>query len=804
MSEEIKSNLRPKQAISPREIIFRYIRYLPWVVISISLALVCAYIKLRYSTPIYSVAGKLLVSSQTPYGGRDKFDDIFSTQGGNNKLNDEIEVIKSRSMAARVVRSLGLQKQVYNTGKIRSTVIHSGDVPFSFDILSMADSSYGFSVLITFIDNNQFLINEKPQKHFLSETITLPNLSFRINPNGKDYHTFASHDFLIRWQPAENLAPGLANGINIARTNDVTNILNLAYATENPKQGVDIVNQYMKEYQQASLEDKKQIAAKTLSFIDDQLDTVFHELGGVEKNLQKYREKNRVIKPEVQAQITLTESNETNKEQSVLGVKLKVIDYMINYLSDSKNQFNLIPSTLGIDEPTLVQQTAEFNKLQLSRETALRNTAPNNPRIIAMDASIQKLRLDMIETLRNVRQTQALVMEQLSGKTQETNRLITSIPSKEKQMLEVTRQQSILQELYQYLLQKKLETAIASASTISNIKVIEPAIDSGVPVSPNKKAIYIIAVFIGIAIPVGIIFIKEYLDDKVKSKYDVQQNTDAPVLGEIGHADEGDTLVVTRNNRKVIAEQFRIVRSNLQYILPKVDKPVLIVTSSYSGEGKSFISTNLGSVLALSGKKTVILEFDIRKPKIMKGLGLNERKGITNYIVGSIDLQEVIHPVPEVENLFVIPCGPVPPNPAEMLLNEKVDQLFAELRKKFDAIIIDTAPVGLVSDAITLGRFADSSVYIVRHGYTMKKQIQLIDDLYRNSKLPHLSIIINDIQAQGGYGGYYGYGGYGYGYGYGYGMNDTNGGYFENGSTKPKGWRRLLGGSGKKRKKVSS
>lgn len=784
MSEEIKSNQRPKLTISPRELFFRYIRYLPWVIISVSLALVGAYIKLRYSTPIYNVAGKLLVTTQTPMGGRDKFDDIFSMQSSNNKLNDEIEIIKSRNMATRVIRSLGLQKQVYNKGKIRSSIIHSADIPFNFDILSITDSSFGFNVLVTFVGEDQFLLNEKPQKHFFNETINFPNVSFRITANGRDRRTFGSNDFIITWQPAENLAPGLSNGINVGRINEVTNVLNLAYSTENPRQGVDVVNQYMKEYQQASLEDKKQIAAQTLSFIDEQLDTVFYELGGVEKNLQKYREKNRIFRPEAQAELTLNEFSDNLKEQSIIGVKLKVTDYLINYLSDSKNQFSLIPSTLGIEDPTLLQQTSQFNKLMLEREAALKTTPSSNPRIVSMEGIIEKLRLDMIESLKNIRQAQSLIMEQLSGKSRETNRVITSIPSKEKQMLEVTRQQSILQELYQYLLQKKLETAIASASTISNIKVLEPAIESNVPVSPNKKGLYIMALFIGIAIPVGFIFIREYLDDKVKSKNDIQQSTDAPVLGEIGHADQSNALVVTRNNRKVIAEQFRVVRSNLQYVLPKVEKPVLMVTSSFSGEGKSFISTNLGAVLALSGKRTAILEFDIRKPKILKGLGLNERKGITNYIVGSLDLQEVIHPVPDVENLYVIPCGPVPPNPAEMLLNEKVDQLFAELKKNFDAIIIDTAPVGLVSDAITLGRYADSSVYIVRHGYTMKKQIQLIDDLYRNNKLPHLSIIINDIQAQGGYGGY-GYGDYGYGYGYGYGTEKNGTGYFEHEAGKP-------------------
>jgi len=793
MPEDIITNQRSKLAISPRELIFKYIRFLPWVIISLAITLILAYVKLRYSTPIYSVSGKMLVSSQSPYGtggGGDKFNDIFMMQR-SDKLNDEIEIIKSRNMAERVVRALGLEKQMYSKGKIRTSVIYPGSVPFDFDILSITDSSQSFSALISFVNDNEFHINDKPQAHYFNETITLSGFTFRMKANGRNRHVFGSDDFIVTWQSAAQLAPGVSSGINIVRVNDITNVLSLSYVTENPKLGVDIVNSYMHEYQQANIEDKKEIAAKTLEFIDEQLDTVFHELGGVEKNLQRYREKNRVFNPEVQTQLFLNEYSEGNKEQAELGVRLKVTDYLSKYLSDRNNQFNLIPTTLGIQEPTLTQQVVEFNRLQLERETALKNTPANNPRIVLMESAIEKLRQDMLETLRSVRQTQELAMEQLMGRTKESNRAITAIPSKEKQLLEVTRQQSILQELYQYLLQKKLETAIASASTISNIKVLEPALESYTPISPNRNGLYMMAIFLGLGLPVGIVFLIEFLDDKVKSKTDVQQSTDAPILGEIGHADESNTLVVTRNNRKIVAEQFRIIRSNLQYILPKVDKPVLLVTSSFSGEGKSFISTNLGSVLAISGKRTVILEFDIRKPKIMKGLGLHERKGITNYIVGSTNLNEILQPVPEVENLFVIPCGPVPPNPAEMLLHEKVEQLFHELRNQFDAIIIDSAPVGLVSDAITLGRYADGTVYIVRHKYTMKKQIQMVDDIYRQSKLPHLAIVINDISVQSGYGGYYGYGSYGYGYGYGYGVNG-NGGYFEGGMSKRQRWRKWL------------
>ena len=756
--------------------------------------LMAAYIKLRYSTPIYNVSGKLLVTTQSPYSNSsEKFDDIFMMQRAD-KINDEIEIIKSRSIAARVVRSLGLQMQVYNKGKIRSTVVHPRDVPFNFEILNLSDSSNGFSLLVKLLPDKQFQLNEQSKKYFFNEIVKLNVVTFKITSNSRDWGVFASNEFLVSWRPAEKLAAGLSGGINVARVNDITNILNISYRTENIRLGMDIIDQYMQEYQAASLEDKRQIAARTLEFIDEQLDTVFQELGGVERQLQNFRETNKVINPESQSQLLFDELSETSKQLASHEISIKITEYLTNYLSDERNKFKIITSSLGIDEPALLQQVTEFNRLQLERETSLRTTAPNNPRILNLETAIDKLRVDMLETLKNVKQTHQLAVNALERKNRNADKFINSIPAQEKRLLEVTRQQNILQELYSYLLQKKLETAIASASTISSIKVVEPAMASGTPVSPNRKGMYVIAIFIGLAIPAGIIFLIEYLNDKVKTKSDIEQLTAAPILGEIGHAEEAGALVVTQNNRKFLAEQFRIIRSNLQYILPKVEKPVMLVTSSFSGEGKSFISTNLGSVLALSGKPTVILELDIRKPKIMKGLGLHERKGITNYIVGNISIQDIIHQVPQVENLYVIPCGPVPPNPAEMLLSDKVQELFAELRQRFDAIIVDTAPVGLVSDAITLGQHADATVYIVRHNYTLKKQVQLIDDLYRNRKLPHLSIIINDISARGGYGGYYGYGGYGYGsgygYGYGYGMGNGANGYFDNSDERKKGWQK--------------
>jgi capsular exopolysaccharide synthesis family protein len=262
-------------------------------------------------------------------------------------------------------------------------------------------------------------------------------------------------------------------------------------------------------------------------------------------------------------------------------------------------------------------------------------------------------------------------------------------------------------------------------------------------------------------------------------------------MGEVGHSDEQEVLIISGSDRKFISEQFRIIRANLQYILPKKDKSTILVSSSMSGEGKSFIATNIAGVMAISGKKTVIMEFDIRKPKILKGLGIERKnhKGITNYLMGKAAIEDIILPIERMSNLYVIGCGPIPPNPAELILDAKLEELFREVKERFDVVVLDTAPVGLVSDAIELGKYADASIYIVRHNYTFKKQVQLVEELYSGKKLPHLSIVINDVKAKLGYGKYYGYVSYGY-VGYGYRSDRYISHYFDTKNKKFSWWKK--------------
>ncbi|MEJ7737932.1 MAG: polysaccharide biosynthesis tyrosine autokinase [Chitinophagaceae bacterium] len=761
-----------KAEFNARELFFRYLHYLPWLLLSLIIFLIAAYIKLRYTTPTYNVYGKMLIKKQSGNDSKDRFEGLF--MGGSSlNLADEIEQIKSSSLGLRVVKSGNLQITYEEIGKIRSTLIHPLESPFIMDVLEPLGSEV-FSIKLIPTNQTQFALADSTKKYYYGQTIEMNNAKFKIFRTAKNFGSTPDLGYIITWHPAINVAKNVTSSLSIGQISDFSNVLLLSYEIENPKVGLDIINAFMKAYSEYNLEEKKSTAFNTLQFIDEQLDTFRLELGGVERSLQQYREKNQIIDVQQQSSIYLGNVNSVQQQLINIAVQTKLVDYLIGYLSEDKNEYRTVPATLGISEPTLLQSIGEFNRLQLQRETYLKTTPEANPIILDLQTAISKLRSDMIENLKSVRQSYVVTVEDLQKQSRSSAGEINAIPGKQKQLLDITRQQQILQELYSFLLKTKLETSIASASSISSSRVLEPAYYSTVPVKPNNKATYLFAAVLGLALPLAVIAIREIMNNRISSRKDVENATEAPILGEISHSDEKNSLVVTKNNRKVIAEQFRIIRTALQFILNKFEKPVIMLTSSFSGEGKSFICTNLGAVMALAGKKTVILEFDLRKPKIIASLGLSARTGLTNYIVGKELLDDIIVPVKEVENLHVISCGPIPPNPAELLLDEKVKELFRQLRQRFDVVIVDSAPVGLVSDALILSEYVDATLYVIRHNYTLKKQVGLIDEYYRNKKLPKVSLLLNDIKTAGKYNGYDSYG-YGYGYAYGSGYFDEDG-----------------------------
>lgn len=753
-------------SLSLRDLFYKYIRFLPWFVLSVAIALFGAYAYLRYATPIYSTSATMVIKTEKQSGRGDKYDDIFSG-GKSQDIQSEIEVLKSKALMARVVQKKNLQFSFFAKGKIKTVNIYKG-TPFGFEALHINDSSGSFSLKIKFAGNGTFQVNKDEKDYRLNEEFANGYGRFRLSGNSEKIR---SGEFNIIYQPAISAAASLAGAIQVTPKSPGTGILIISLQHPNPILAADVINQLMDEYGGYTRELKKRTADSSLAFIEKRLMQYGKELDSVQDQLLRYMQLNNMIDITQQSAAYFGNISEADKAVNEQQLQLNTADFIEGYLRDKNNVYSpvLVPSSLGLSDATLNGLVNSYNEMQMRRQSLLDGNVPaGNPVVKEINEQIEKLRISLLENLSNIKRSFVKTIQTLRKTSGIAEDQLKSLPVKEKGFMDIKRQVENKQVLFNIMLQKREETALSRAATIENSQIVERAYVPASPIKPKKRSIQIMAILIGLAIPALFVFGGEVLNDKVSTRFDVEKITSAPILGEVGHSYADKALVVNRTTRSMVAEQFRIIRSNLQYITGKSDKTTILVTSSFSGEGKSFVSINVGAVMALAGKKTIILELDIRKPKVLSGLGMPKGPGITNYLIGKSGLDELITKVPDQDNLFVLGCGPVPPNPSELLLEPRVEEMFSLLRERFDVIIIDTAPVGMVSDAQTLSKFANCTLYLVRQGHTFKKQVTLIDEFYRDNKLPSVSIIINDVKLKPGY-GYYGYGRYGYGYGYGYG-----------------------------------
>jgi tyrosine-protein kinase Etk/Wzc len=774
--------------MSFKELLHKYIRFLPLIIISVAFALLGAYLYLRYTTLTFQSTGALVVKEDNGAGGQggsgnDRFQQMFVMDNSIN-IKNEIEIIRSRQLLKRVIEDLGLNYTYFVKGKIKESNIYTAS-PIKLETFEIADSTIFFQLGIEVVDNKSFRLNNNQKVFSFGQVFETDQGVFRLTRNPV---ATLSNEYRILWEPTDAVASNLGSRLVVA-PGGAAGIIQIIFEATNSDLAADFINQLMKEYQVATREDKNETNKRMLDFIDGRLKGIERELDSVTRRLLAYQRENNLINAESQSAGYFTRIETTDEEINKERVQDQIAVMIDNYLRDDNNSYNLVPSSLGLVDGTLNSMIGAYNVAQLERKALIDANVPEtNPTVKQEEDKIERLRVSIIESIRNLRQALAANI----GRLQQTNARAVSevraLPIKEQNLMEIKTQQETKQAVYNLLLEKREQTAISLAGTISNMKVIEEARSNPVPIKPNRKSTLMIAALVGLALPAVFIFASEMLNDKVNSRQDIEKITGVPIVGEIGHSFEKQPLVVRPNHRGVVAEQFRILRSNLQYILPHVQKPVLMVTSSFSGEGKSYISTNLGAVMALANKKTIILEFDIRKPKVLSHLGIPKKPGIINYLLGKASLEELPIPVEGYDHLYVMACGPVPPNPSELLLDEKLDLLFAYLKQNFDVIIIDTAPIGMVSDAMSLSRYADATLYIVRQGYTFKKQVVMIDDFHAQNKLPKVSILMNDVNMRSSY-GYYGYGRYGYGYGY--GSKSTNG-YFDEDRPQVNGWKKWM------------
>ncbi|MEO6070833.1 MAG: polysaccharide biosynthesis tyrosine autokinase, partial [Chitinophagaceae bacterium] len=689
---------------SIKDIFFKYLRFLPLFIISVALSLLVAYLYLRYTTEIYSSTGALVIKDEknSKQGGDPKFNELFS--GGVKNIQSEIEYIRSRPLMERVVKSLNLNFAYEAKGRFKNLNLYDIS-PFHIEAVRLNDSIMPFALNIKFENEKTFSINNEKGLYALGQNFSTPHGIFRLVRNQQS--TF-SDEYNVTWQSTTSRAINLTNDLLVAPKTQGTGIITILLESTSPILAADVVNKLMEEYQVATIEDKNITTRQTIDFIDGRLRIVSRELDSITNNLLAYQKLNKLINPEAQSAEYLAKLSETDKLLNDQKIQIDIAQNIGAYLGSQGNAFNVVPSSLGIQDATLNTLIAGYNVTQLERKALIDGNVPRgNIAVQQKEDLLEKLRRSILENLRNLRSAYGSSINQLRQQNSYVQDQIRTLPEKQQNFIEIQRQQQGKQEMYNFLMARREESAISLAATISDTKVLEKAAPEYAPVKPKRRSVQLIAFAIGLLLPALVIFILEVLNDKVTSKQDVERLTSATILGEVGHSFANNTLIVTTNSRSVVAEQFRIIRSNLQYIVHNIKKPVILVTSTFSGEGKSFISTNIGSVMALAGKRTIILEFDIRKPKILTHLGMTKKPGLTNYLLGKVTLQDLPVSVPEQENLFVLPCGPVPPNPAEMLLDEKLADLFVYLRQNFDVIIMDTAPAGMVSDAITLSKYAD-------------------------------------------------------------------------------------------------
>ena len=562
----------------------------------------------------------------------------------------------------------------------------------------------------------------------------------------------------------------------------VTTIVRLSYNDTHIGRGIDFLNTLVALYNSDANDDKNEVASRTAEFIDGRIQIINQELGTTESELASYKQKAGLTDLSSDAQLALQGNAEYEQKRAENATQLRLVQFLKEYIDNPTNQMEVIPANIGLADNALTTVVGQYNEMLTERKRLLRTSSENNPAVINLDTSIEATRRSVQASVNSVLKGLEITRHDLESQARKFEGKISNAPTQEKELLSITRQQEIKASLYLMLLQKREENAITLAATANNGRMIEEPLSSG-PVAPNSKTYYLIALVLGIGIPVAIIYLRNLLRFKIESRADVEKITDVPVVGDVPMAEtKGNPIVVHENRNDLMEEVFRSVRTNIQYMLQEGQK-VILFTSTSSGEGKSFTAGNLACSFAFMGKKVVIVGLDIRKPGLNKVFHLSHKeKGITQYLVDSehTDLLSLCQPSSVSEHLYILPGGTVPPNPTELVARQTLDQAIEILKQHFDYVLLDTAPIGMVTDTQLIARVADLSVYVCRADYTHKSHYALINDLQKEHKLPHLCTLLNGInmdRRQNGY--YYGYGKYGkygrygygkkYGYGYGYG-----------------------------------
>lgn len=752
---------------------FRY-----WYLFAIMLVFMLglAYLYLQYAQPKYEAEAMILIKDEEKSNQLDE-EAIFAELGlGKRKRNleNEIYILRSTPLMQQVVEKLQLHYQYFSINGIKKRDIYL-HAPIEVVDWEPNTPESNFSGKLTFEEGGKYHLecNKKDfakrgfdQYEFRGEFGKELNLPVgKLTLSRTAFNTDADKIGLVVTSPKAR-AQALLEELSVSIMGEKSSTLSLLIKDTNPVRAESVLMELIQEYNQHSIEDKNQVYRNSVDLINERIGLINAELSAAEQNVENYKQRFNVLELSAEGNMLVKELSDYNRVISGTEIQMEILNSIEDFLIKNRESFEFVPTNLNINNLTLANQLTQFNDLLRTREIARRDKGPVHPDVILTERQIQNVRqtiIDNIRAMKNDLQISLSANKNLKGSLESRMR---SLPTQERELIEIERRKGVKENLYLYLLQKREESAISMAVAVPSGKLVEPA-ESGDPVSPKGAQIWLIALFLGMAIPAGFVYLLDFINDKVTMEDDIQLATNVPVVGMLASSRKNGSLVIKPQSRSVEAEMFRLLRANLAYISPGKEVKSILVTSSISGEGKSYIALNLGVTQALTGKKVLLLELDLRKPKqeeMINGKSKKSReatkKGIVDYLVNrSVSKEQIINQSEMHPNLDIITCGSKPPNPSELLLSNRLRELMQELHDDYDFIIVDAPPVGLVADALQMKDLAEATMYVVRTGYTRKSHLQIIKDIAQKNKLPRPFIVLNSVPLHepGGYGSGYGY-----------------------------------------------
>lgn len=759
-----------------KELLLKYIVYWKWFVISVVVCLVGAFLYLKTVMPVYRVGSSIMIKDESK--GGTVASELTLMKGvdlmGNSLTENEMEVLTSKSLIRDVVRAISgnityimegmmTKKDVYDQSPVvfDQSQFRAEELvaPYLFQLTSRDSLSFNMKMMFkgeemmdVKVDTFPFVINTDQgslvldirEGHSLSE---LKKMDVSVNNP-----IVMARSFLGR--------------LSVSPASKISAVLKLSISETNPKRGADFLDKLVELYNLNAIEDKNKVAMNTSVFIEERIKIISKELGSSEREIENYKKREGLTDISSNASLFMKEGTEYEKRQVQNETQLNLIRFLREYM---KEENKVLPTNIGISDAALLSQINKYNELLLDRNRLLRTTSDNNPIVVSKNAMIEALHENIQTLIANLEDGILITQKDLDRQAQKYKAQAGNIPTQERKYVEIDRQRQIQSSLFLILLQKREENALAMAATTNKAKIIDESLADPAPIAPKRNLIYLVALILGLAIPVAVLYIRELFNVTFSSSVDLERMklTDLPVLAEL--PDFSKLKTVKEEDKR---EAFRLLRTNVRFMMDERRKVVLI-TSSIFGEGKTFVSANLAVSFSMLGKKTLLIGADLRNPRLGEIFTKTKDEGLSSYLSGGEkDIHKLITHVSDNQNLDVLFAGPIPPNSAELLSRDSMDALMAQLRQEYEYIIFDTAPVGLVTDALVLSRVADITLYVSRADYTNKQYLSIINQLAAEDKFPNVSLLVNAVDQESkryGYGRYgYGYGHYGH-YGYGYG-----------------------------------